>query len=266
MFPSFEFFGRTIGTYSVLSVAGLTVCIIFSVIYCKRYNFDFDSLLLLLLIAMAGLIIGGHLLFGITNINIIIKLLKGLNKHNILKIIKAIAYAFGGMVFYGGLIGAYFSIKIYSHFNKENTLGERLDIFGICTPLFHTFGRIGCFFGGCCYGIESKFGFVVHGNELIPELNGVRRFPVSLTEAFFNILIFLTVLKLSKYQRFKDKLIYYYGLLYSPIRFMLEFLRGDSIRGHLALLSTSQWISIVVLIFCICKLFIIKKKTDIGYK
>ena len=38
-----------------------------------------------------------------------------------------------------------------------------------------------------------------------------------------------------------------YIFLYAPVRFMLEFLRGDTIRGFLFGLSTSQWISLLLL-------------------
>ncbi|WP_460321096.1 prolipoprotein diacylglyceryl transferase family protein [Paenibacillus sp. YSY-4.3] len=40
-----------------------------------------------------------------------------------------------------------------------------------------------------------------------------------------------------------------YLLLYSAGRFVIEFYRGDIIRGSVGVLSTSQWIAIVVFIF-----------------
>lgn len=254
MCPTFNLFGRSIGTYSLMSLIGFAACLIFLLIKRKKYRTDFDSILLLMLTAVAGLVVGGHIIFGLTNIKTIVGILTDINKISIIKKVKLIAYQFGGMVFYGGLIGMYLSIIIYSHFSKSNTLDERLDMLGQCVPLFHTFGRIGCFLGGCCYGIESKFGFVVHNNALVPELNGVRRFPVALTEAFINLLIFIALILLNKNDRYKNKIIYMYGLMYTPIRFALEFFRGDEIRGHILFLSTSQWISIILFLFCIFKL------------
>ena len=38
-----------------------------------------------------------------------------------------------------------------------------------------------------------------------------------------------------------------YLIVYSVMRFLLEFVRGDMIRGGVLSLSTSQWISIVLL-------------------
>ena len=38
-----------------------------------------------------------------------------------------------------------------------------------------------------------------------------------------------------------------YLIVYSIMRFCLEFVRGDAIRGGFLGLSTSQWISIVLL-------------------
>ena len=43
------------------------------------------------------------------------------------------------------------------------------------------------------------------------------------------------------------RLLILYALCYAPVRFVLEFFRGDSARGGLGPLSTSQWISLAVL-------------------
>jgi phosphatidylglycerol:prolipoprotein diacylglycerol transferase len=64
------------------------------------------------------------------------------------------------------------------------------DMAAVIIPLFHSFARVGCFLGGCCYGIESKFGFTAHGNHLVPDVNDVSRFPVQLLEAALNLVLF----------------------------------------------------------------------------
>ena len=58
----------------------------------------------------------------------------------------------------------------------------------------------------------------------------------------------------------KNKLVFVYMLLYSVVRFSVEFLRGDTIRGVYFGISTSQWISIVLFVLAIIKLFVIKSK------
>jgi phosphatidylglycerol:prolipoprotein diacylglycerol transferase len=48
--------------------------------------------------------------------------------------------------------------------------------------------------------------------------------------------------------------------MYAPMRFVLEFFRGDVARGFLFQLSTSQWISILILIAAVISLFVFRKK------
>jgi len=57
-----------------------------------------------------------------------------------------------------------------------------------------------------------------------------------------------------------SKMIFYYMLMYPAVRFVLEFLRGDAVRGFLFGLSTSQWISIGLLTVAVWKLFLSKSK------
>ena len=53
-------------------------------------------------------------------------------------------------------------------------------------------------------------------------------------------------------------------LVYPVVRFSLEFLRGDEIRGFLFGLSTSQWISILLFVYALLRLGIghFRKKKD----
>ena len=116
--------------------------------------------------------------------------------------------------------------------------------------------------GGCCYGIESHFGFTAHGNTINPGVNDVNRFPVQLVEAACNLLIFILILTLFRKALMKDKLIYVYMLIYPVVRFILEFLRGDEIRGFLFGLSTSQWISILLFVYALIRLGIWRFRKD----
>ena len=104
------------------------------------------------------------------------------------------------------------------------------------------------FYGGGCYGIESKFGFVAHGNPFVPEINGISIFPIRLVEAAANLMIFSVLLWLYKKEIRGEKLIFLYLALYCPCRFFLEFFRGDVYRGILFGISTSQWISIIIML------------------
>lgn len=246
MFPYFTIFGKTVGMYAILAIIGLAVCTAVCTLLTQKKGVMFEDCLLLLLVVAGGLTVGGHLLYGLTQLDRLVLLLKNIGKLTLIEFFQGLGIVFGGSVFYGGFLGALGALLIYSHFVKILPRGDLLDLYAVTVPLFHTFGRIGCFFGGCCYGIESAFGYTVTGNTLIPELNGVRRFPVQLTEAACNLLIFLLLFRLYRKEKNRGRLIFTYMLCYAPVRFSLEFLRGDVIRGIYLGLSTSQWISLAL--------------------
>ncbi|AEF86948.1 prolipoprotein diacylglyceryl transferase [Treponema primitia ZAS-2] len=244
MLPYFELFGKTIGLYQIMALCGIFATGICSCTATRKTGHDDNDTISLLLFSAIGVFIGGHLLYGIVNYTYIIYAINNLEKFNSIKIIfDALLVIFGGSVFYGGLLGGIFAGHLY--INKNENKKYLLDIVTPAIPLFHFFGRIGCFLGGCCFGIESSIGFTTeHG--IVEEANGIQRFPVQLLEALFNVFLFLILAKLRKKGMFKDKMLYIYLLMYSTGRFFIEFLRGDDLRGKWFLLSTSQIISIVL--------------------
>lgn len=245
MFPIINVFGREIGSYAVCSFIGLFVSVFVAVCLTKRLKLLFEDVILMVLAVSLGMLLGGHFLYGITNISKIVSCIEHVS--NFSEVLGLFFDSFGGMVFYGGFIGCIIALNIYIKHAKIKQKSAVNDIFAICVPLFHVFGRVGCFLGGCCYGIESKFGFIAN-NRLVIEMSGVRRFPVSLVEGAFNLLIFFFLLYLFKQGRKNGKLLFVYMLIYPIVRFFLEFLRGDEIRGIFFHLSTSQWISICLFI------------------
>ncbi len=210
----------------------------------KRGLFAEDGVLFLLAV-IAGVFIGGHLLYALTNIRLFPYLFK---KAEFSLWLARVQHIFGGAVFYGGLFGGIAAGGIATKILRQDT-ALYADLMSPIIPLFHGIARIGCFFAGCCYGIESKFGFCAHGNTLVPDVNGVTRFPVQLLEAgcnFFLVLVMFCLLKKCETcPRIRGKLLYIYLIAYGVIRFFDEFLRGDKIRGFIGIFSTSQWISII---------------------
>lgn len=260
MFPTFELFGKTFGSYGLCAIVGLLVCGFVACLLARRYKVVYEDIISLAIVIGVSLLVGGHLLFGITNIDKLIALFGKASSYSLKQIFMYLGICFGGMVYYGGFLGACAGLLIYTKISKEVERSVAFDLFAVCIPLFHVFGRIGCFFSGCCYGIESKFGFVVHGNTLVPELNDVRRVPISLVEATCNLMIFLLLLHMFLKEKKKGKLIMYYMLIYPVVRFIVEFFRGDAIRGFLFGLSTSQWISLILFGVAVWNLFFSGRK------
>lgn len=261
MFPIFELFGREISVYGILSLIGAFACGIYICRSAKKYGYNDNDFIVILLISAIGVLIGGHILYGITRIDLIVKLFSDFGRYvkSFGDFINCMVTIFGGSVFYGGLLGGMAAGTIYCK-KKKFSVAEYSDIIAPGVPLFHCFGRIGCFFGGCCYGIESSFGFTVHGNEILPSVNDVQRFPVQLLEASLNLILFFVLAKFLSKGIFKGKLFAVYLLCYSVIRFFDEFLRGDTYRGFLFGLSTSQIISIILFLCSLIYLVVKYKK------
>jgi phosphatidylglycerol:prolipoprotein diacylglycerol transferase len=159
-----------------------------------------------------------------------------------------------GGVFYGGLLGAvitgYFLMKRY-----KLPWWKTADACAPGIAVGNFFGRLGCFSAGCCWGKPTTLPWGVKFTELGHEITGVpidvSLHPTQLYESFSMLIVFFFLLWLHKHKRFNGQVILFYALLYSTIRFLIEFLRDDPRGDVFGLttrtgLSTSQLISIVV--------------------
>ena len=156
----------------------------------------------------------------------------------------------GGFVFYGGLLGGLTFFLFYSLILKKFDFKKSyLLIFPLLVG--HAIGRIGCLLAGCCYGTvtESFFGIDMHG---------ISRHPVQLYEVISLMILAVIVKKQERMNQASSKIVGTYFFGYLIIRFVLEFFRGDKIRGIYGELSTSQIISIVGIVFLV--LIFLKKK------
>lgn len=246
MFPYFMVFDKMITLYAVMAAIGIFVAGIFVCRLAKKRGLDDNDAIVLLLFTAIGVFFGGHILYGITQFSEIPSIF---SSSSFDEFIQNVVWVFGGQVFYGGLLGGIAAAVITAKSMKLE-LPMYADMIATAIPLFHSFARVGCFLSGCCYGIESEFGFTAHGNTLVPEINGVNRFPVQLLEAALNLILFFVLYSLYKKslvnKKLYGKIIYIYLASYSVIRFFDEFLRGDEIRGFVFSLSTSQFISIIL--------------------
>ncbi len=256
MFPTITIFGKTMTTYALIAVAAMLLCGALLCRLVKKRGRDSNDAIIFLLIVAGGILIGGHILYGITNISRFGMLSEC---ESFSEVLQTLGVLFGGMVFYGGLIGGAAAGLLAVKFMHLD-LPVYADAMAVAIPLFHGFARIGCFLGGCCYGIESSFGFTAHGNTLVPDLNDVSRFPVQLLESFCNFLIFFAVFWLYRKKKLQGRLIFVYLGIYAVVRFFDEFLRGDAIRGFIFGMSTSQFISIWMALIAIVGMFVVTKR------
>jgi phosphatidylglycerol:prolipoprotein diacylglycerol transferase len=159
-----------------------------------------------------------------------------------------------GGVFYGGLLGAI----ITGYFLMKRFKLPWWKTADACAPgiaLGNFFGRQGCFAAGCCWGKPTNLPWGVKFTELGHDITGVPTVtylhPTQLYESFAMLAVFVLLLWLHKRRAFTGQVILAYALLYSVIRFAIEFVRDDprgDILGLTSLtgLSTSQLISLAV--------------------
>jgi phosphatidylglycerol---prolipoprotein diacylglyceryl transferase len=157
----------------------------------------------------------------------------------------------GGLVFYGGLIGAV-AVSIWYMRRHRLNFWKVADIFMPGVALGHVFGRLGCFSAGCCYGRPAPAGFPMavtfppDPNGLAPA--GVPLYPSQLFESAAELVIFLILLSFRKKKKFDGQVMLLYLILYSISRTILEFYRGDLERGFLFghTLSVAQFVSLLI--------------------
>ena len=241
-----EFFGKEIPLYGVFFWLGVFASALSAVFVCKKKKLPLFDLTCSGVYTMIGGIIGAKGLYILISLNDIIAFAEAENL-GFWELMPAIIK--GGFVFYGGLIGGAIGLIAYAkEFKKDLSL--LFEIYTSVLPLGHAFGRIGCFFGGCCYGVEydGPFSYVYEVAAGQVPL-GIPLFPVQILEALCLLLLFaVQMLLLVRFSEKKHILLCNYTFSYAAIRFGIEFLRGDVERGRFLILSTSQWISVGIIV------------------
>lgn len=259
MHPYVYLFSLELPVYGLISLLGVLAAGVVLFVLSKKKGMDFYDLLFTALVGGVGVFVGAHILYALTRAGDIISAISYfddyVNKWDFVKYVFSLA---GGMVFYGGLYGGLVAGFIFVR--KKNYPADKFsDAFAVVIPLFHAFGRVGCFFAGCCYGVKWKHG--IEGRVISSEVTEqIRRFPVQLLEALCLLILFSLLLFLLLKGKFAGKLMAVYLSSYAVLRFCLEFLRGDEIRGHFLMLSTSQWISLATLLGVLLYFMISRRK------
>ncbi len=238
--------------YGICMAAGIIACFGFLMYTMWKKNFNDEATDKILLIGIFGT---G---FGILSAALFQGLYNYIDN-------PAGGFNLSGMTFIGGLIGGVVSflgvyclyiyviaprtkIKLLQN-NMNGTLTDALPFIPIGISIAHAFGRLGCFFGGCCYGMEAEWGLYCAGsysNGIY--MQGPKVVPLQLFEMAF--LIVLAVVMAVLYFKFRFNYNFgLYAIAYGVWRFGIEFARGDE-RGQFigTALSPSQFWSIIMVL------------------
>lgn len=196
----------------------------------------------------------------------------------------------GGLVYWGAVLGGFIAFVIFAHKRKLPTL-HLADIMFIGVPLAQTFGRLGCVAAGCCWGredfhfdganvvanagwdIQFPTGSSAYESLLVessPQVHDymmqahqtVPLFPSQLAEALGTAILFFILYFIARNKRFHGQVFLSYAIMYSVLRSSLELMRGDAARGFVieGVLSTSQFISVVVVAASLIAMFLIRAR------
>lgn len=225
----------TIYGYGLMIAIGIMAAYLVGEYRAKKKGLNPDYIFYYVIWCVIGGFLGSKLLYFITDIK------------NIIKDPSILLSLSDGWVVYGGIIGGIVSAIIYSKLKKINFLAY-FDLLIPSVALAQGFGRIGCQFAGCCYGHEthSPIGVVFHESLYAP--NGVSLVPTQLISSGLNFIHFLVLIWFAKRKKADGQVGALYLILYSIGRFILEYFRGDLLRGSVGTLSTSQFISIFTVI------------------
>ncbi len=241
MYPElFKLGSLTIHTYGFLIMVGAML----GYFYLRRtaekeLNIEGDKIQTLAILIIFGAFVGGKVFFYFEAPSYYFN-----PPSNMLKNFRT------GFVFYGSLLTA-LPLSIW-YFRKQRwPMWPMMDLLAITATIIHVFGRMGCFFAGCCYGVASDLPWAVtftHEHTKAKPI-GEALHPTQLYSVFLIGSIFLILWMFKRHKRFEGQLFFIYLMLYAGGRSVIEIFRGDLRRGFVIedWLSHSQFISLLVI-------------------
>jgi phosphatidylglycerol:prolipoprotein diacylglycerol transferase len=223
----FYILGRPIYWYGVMIAAAFLACITHLSALGRREGRSYAFVSDLAFWIMVSGIVGARIAYVLANLNYFIK-----------DPVLIVRVDQGGLIYYGGFIGATLAAVIYARV-KHAPLRPFADFIITALPLGQAIGRIGCFLNGCCYGVPGTRPWCVG-------VNGVERHPTPLYETVFCLALYGILLWYYRRRPRSGRVFALYLILYPLGRFLLEFWRGDE-RLHWLGMNVAQELSLVLL-------------------
>ena len=158
-----------------------------------------------------------------------------------------------GFTFYGSLLFA-FPLALWFFIKEKWPVWPMLDRLAISATIIHSFGRMGCFLAGCCFGVPTDQPWGVtftHDHSQAPLHQSLH--PTQLYSVLLIASIFVVLMMFKRHKRFEGQLFFLYILLYAFGRGVIEIFRGDLRRGLIieGWLSHSQLISLILIMLVV---------------
>jgi len=261
--PAFDLLGRSIGpltlhTYGVLLALAFIAGLWVASRQAKANGLDSARITDMAVYVLIAGLVGAKLLLVVVEWGYYAR-----NPRELLSIFQS------GGVFYGGLLGAF---PVAWWYARKHALPpwRTADALAPAVALGQAIGRMGCFSAGCCYGKPSEAAWAVtfhdpYAARTVGTPLDVPLHPTQLYEAAATFLIFLVLMRLAARKRFDGQLTLAYVALYAVARFVIEFFRGDAVRGTVfEWLSTSQFIAALSVVAVALVLPYVAKKNRVA--
>lgn len=255
----FEIGGFPVYTYGVLLAAAYLLGLQFALVRARARGLDANRVMDLGIWIIISALVGAKLLLFIVDFDTFRN-----DPGELWTLLRS------GGVFYGGLIAAV-AVALWYLWRHALPVWTVTDAFAPGIALGHVIGRMGCFFAGCCFGRAADIPWAVTFTDPYAAQNAgttlhVPLHPTQLYEAGAELAILGFLLMFERKGRpFPGRTFWTYMLLYGVSRFIIEFYRGDA-RGMVGDLSTSQFVSAILVPLSIAMLFVLSRRPVPGPK
>lgn len=229
----FLFFGLEVTYYGFLIAVGMALGVFVACKNAKFRGFKSDDIIILACYVLPLSVIGAKLYY-LTFSG------QPFSFWDIFKIWEA------GLAIYGGVIGGALGLVIYCLIHKKNIL-DMCDIAAPSLILGQAIGRIGCYFAGCCYGIEVTDPSLTWF-PLSTFVHGGWHLSTFFYESIWDFATFLLLILLLRKNKVRQRgtIVALYFIVYGTGRAWIEALRGDSL--YLGAIKVSQLLSILLIV------------------
>ena len=169
----------------------------------------------------------------------------------------------GGLAIYGGVIGGFLGLICACLIHKVNII-KTTDVVAPVLSLGQAFGRIGCIFGQCCYGVKvaSKS---LQWFPIALFVNGEYHYATNFYESILDFGLFVLLTVILRKVKINGIVTCSYLVGYGLIRFILETFRDEIQTLFLGSFPVSQLLSIILVVVGavgICVLLLVNNKKN----
>ncbi len=244
MYPVlFEIGPLRIYTYGLMMAIGILMAILVARKLAPKISVDPEKMTDMAMFAVLGGLVGAY-------VNYIISYDWSRFKADPLSVLR---FWNEGLVFLGGLIGGLIFALIFIRRQKWS-FWEIADICAIAIPLAYGFGRIGCFFAGCCYGEACELPWAITFPGQM-----VARHPTQLYSMLLGFGLAAFAYFFRPKRRFAGQSFLFYMFFYGLGRGIIELLRIEpTVFG--TNLSVAQFTGILLMVVAVVLYPILRKR------